>query len=122
MNQKRAEGADCPEHTNDPMGPLTMVEALREVSQLHSWDLTSSSYFSHYSCNGRDPFQRANQNGTYAYGEIIAGNYFMSAEQFVNQWQNSQGHCELMLSPSFSEIGIGFARAVYYHTATAMLR
>ena len=109
INRERAAGTNCPSSSQDKVGPLVMNQALRAAAQLHSWDMSFSGYFSHTSCNGRSPWQRAADQGTSASGETIGGS-FSSPQAIVDGWMNSQGHCEILMSGR-TEVGVGYASA-----------
>jgi len=109
INDHRAAGTDCPEAAKSPAGPLTMNANLREAARLHSWDQSYSGYFSHTSCNGRSPWQRASAAGTSASGETIGWGY-SSPSAIVSGWMSSNGHCNILMGGSYSEIGVGYAQ------------
>jgi len=109
INVERAAGTDCASGPKEPRGPLSMNANLQRAAQLHSWDMSYSSYFSHTSCNGRSPWQRAADQGSNASGECIGGGY-SSPASMVNGWMNSSGHCNILMG-GYSQVGIGFAQA-----------
>lgn len=93
------------------LGPLTLSPTLTVASELHSQDMADQNYFSHYSLDGRSPFDRMVDAG-YDYptcmGENIAAGYVTAADVFVG-WKNSPGHDANMLYSDFVTIGIGRA-------------
>lgn len=109
INQHRAAGTDCPNgQLKDPVGPLAMNGQLQTAARLHSWDMSVSGYFDHDSCNGRTPWQRAAAQGYAATGETIGGAY-PSPAAMVDGWMNSSGHCNILMSGSRTEVGVGYA-------------
>jgi len=91
--------------------PLALSPTLTQASELHSQDMADHDYFSHYSLDGRSPYDRMVQAG-YNYatwmGENIAAG-FVTAAQVFQGWKNSPGHDANMLRPNFVVIGIGRA-------------
>ena len=111
-NEARAVGHNC-----DTMGefgptePLTMSAALRCSARLHALDMGENDYFDHNSQDGTNPFERiaaAGYSGR-AFGENIALGQ-SSPQQVVDGWLDSDGHCSNLMSPNFTEIGVGFWR------------
>jgi uncharacterized protein YkwD len=121
INSHRAAGTDCPSGAKARVGPLSMNAALRRASQLHSWDQSYSGYFSHTSCNGRSPWERAADQGTSASGETIGAGQ-SSPTGIVNGWlASTSGHCDILMSGSYTQIGVGYAQ-VHSRLWTALFR
>ncbi|CAE7715080.1 ykwD, partial [Symbiodinium sp. CCMP2456] len=82
-----------------------------------------NNYFSHYSQDGRSPWDRARAQGISANAEnIAAGN--SGATATLRQWQNSDGHCKNMMNSRHKLFGIGWAydaSSTYRHYWTQML-
>jgi uncharacterized protein YkwD len=108
INAERAAGTDCPNGEKDPTGPVSMTESLRTATRLHSWDMSWESYFDHTSCNGRSPWVRAAAAGASATGETIGGGYPTPAAM-VDGWMNSSGHCNILMNPGNTLVGVGYA-------------
>jgi uncharacterized protein (TIGR03437 family) len=93
------------------LGALKVSIAMTNASEWMSADMGQKNYFSHTDSLGRDPFSRMAAFG-YAYnawkGENIAAGYADAANTF-NQWKNSPGHNQNMLSPNYTVIGIARA-------------
>jgi uncharacterized protein YkwD len=109
-NETRARGADCGEEGRfGATTPLTMNPMLRCSSRLHSQDMGEREYFDHTNLDGVDPFDRMMEAGYRgnAMGENIAMGQ-QSPEEVVEGWTESDGHCANMLSPMFTEIGVGY--------------
>lgn len=109
-NDERAEGAVCGDESFDPAPPLEMNETLRCAARRHSQDMADREYFSHYTPEGESPAHRlddAGYTGT-TWGENIARNP-STAQQVVDGWMNSPGHCANIMRAQFEEIGVGFA-------------
>ena len=111
-NQARAQGHDCDaKGVFKPTGPVTMDPKLRCAARLHSKYMASTGDFAHdQSATGKGVDARLRDVGyRYAgYGENIAYGQRTPAE-VVAGWLDSDGHCAIMMSPSFKHIGIGYA-------------
>lgn len=109
-NQARAVGHNCDSMGNfGPAPALTMEAHLRCSARLHSMDMSLQGYFDHTSKSGLSPFARMQQAGYVgsAMGENIAMGQRSPAE-VVAGWLDSDGHCSNIMSPMFSQIGIGY--------------
>ncbi|WP_026899181.1 CvpA family protein [Daejeonella oryzae] len=95
------------ERSERNLGPLKADPELREVARSHSRDMFSRGYFSHYSIEGKDPFDRIKK------AEII----FLTAGENLalspnlktahNGLMESPGHKANILHPGFGRVGIG---------------
>ncbi len=110
VNEVRAQGANCgSEGSFGPTQPLTMQPNLRCAARVHSKDMADRSFFDHTNPSGESPWDRMGQAG-YSYsaaGENIAGGNGTAAAT-MDQWMNSDGHCANIMSPNFTEIGVGY--------------
>lgn len=109
VNQHRAEGATCGARTFGPTDPLTMDPALRCAARVHTQDMADREFFDHTNPDGEAPWDRMESAG-YSWsnaGENIAGGS-STAAGVVQQWMDSPGHCENIMSPDFVDIGIGY--------------
>ncbi|GAE88864.1 SafA/ExsA family spore coat assembly protein [Acetivibrio straminisolvens] len=84
---------------------------LSRVARYKSQDMVDKGYFSHTSPTYGSPFRMMENFGIKytAAGENIAMGQRTPAE-VMNAWMNSPGHRNNILSPSFSEIGVGLAK------------
>ncbi len=93
------------------LAALALSPTLTTASELHSQDMADQNYFSHYSLDGRSPWDRmrdAGYNYATSVGENIAAGY-VTAQDVFQAWKDSPGHNAIMLSSSFRAIGIGRA-------------
>jgi uncharacterized protein YkwD len=94
--------------------PYSYDANLTTSARGHATDMAVQDYFAHNSLDGRTPFQRITAAG-YSYntaGENIAAGQ-TTAIQVVTAWMNSTtGHREAILSPTFCDIGVGYAYEV----------
>jgi uncharacterized protein YkwD len=110
VNQRRAQGADCgQEGSFGPAEPLTMDPALRCAARVHTKDMADNGFFDHTNPADEAPWDRMERAG-YSWsraGENIAGGA-TTAEDVVEQWMGSDGHCANIMSPDFVHIGVGY--------------
>jgi uncharacterized protein YkwD len=95
------------ERTRRGLGPLVADTALRVVARGHSADMFERGYFSHYTPEGKDPFDRMR----------VAGIVFMTAGENLALAQtlsiahtglmHSPGHRANILNPAYHRVGIG---------------
>lgn len=99
-NQERAKAG---------LPPLKLNPVLSKVALGHSEDMANNDFFSHTSSSGSSVFDRIKVAG-YTYStaaeNIAAGQ--STPEAVVAAWMNSPGHRANILSPSLTEIGVGF--------------
>lgn len=87
--------------------PLAADPELTEVARKHSADMFSRSYFSHYTPEGKDPFDRMREDGVRF---LIAGENLALAPSLQiahTGLMNSPGHRANILRPQFGRVGIG---------------
>ncbi|GAB4542542.1 MAG: hypothetical protein Fur002_12970 [Anaerolineales bacterium] len=89
---------------------LAYSSQLTAAAQLHSADMACNNYFSHTGLDGSSVADRVSQQGyVWSYvGENIAAGY-STPKDAVNGWMNSPGHKANILSPNYTEIGLGYA-------------
>jgi len=91
------------------LGPLALSPELGGAAQDYSQVLATSGCFEH-TCGAVPNFAeraaRSGYTGWTALAENIAAGY-PTAEAVVSGWMNSPGHRANMLSPNYTEIGVG---------------
>ena len=109
VNEFRATGGTCGSDYFGPTNALSLNAILNQASLLHAQDMAENGYFEHESQDGRTPWDRMQAEGYRgsSYGENIAAGNSGATATFV-QWKNSPGHCANMLSPNFTELGVGY--------------
>jgi uncharacterized protein YkwD len=73
--------------------------------------MAQSDCFSHYSQDGRSPFDRIAAAG-YPYraaAENIAAGH-PDVARTMGQWLSSAGHCRNIMNPTYVHIGLGYAQ------------
>ncbi|HCP47910.1 MAG TPA: CAP domain-containing protein [Deltaproteobacteria bacterium] len=107
-NLERAEGANCGGEIYPPVGPLTMHPQLRCSARLHSQDMAARDYFEHTTPDGVDFATRVDAAG---YEWMVVGENIAlgatTAEDVVDGWMNSPGHCTNIMASDFEELGVG---------------
>lgn len=102
VNQEREKNGLKPFKTNDK---------LMKAAQSKCQDMSDNSYFGHTSPVYGSPYDMLKKFDV-AYskvGENIARKQ-LSAQQVVNEWLNSEGHKNNILSEKFTEIGVGYVK------------
>jgi uncharacterized protein YkwD len=110
VNDVRAHGARCGERTFGPAPPMRLSDTLGTVAFGHANDMARHNYFEHEDLTGHSPADRVRAVG---YREKLVGENIAygpkSAEEVVQGWLESPGHCENIMDPRFAEMGIAFA-------------
>lgn len=110
VNEVRARGARCGDHSFAPAPPVKLSETLAGVAFGHADDMAKHNYFEHEDLTGRSPADRVRAVG---YQEKLVGENIAygpkSAEEVVQGWLDSPGHCENIMDPRFAEMGIAYA-------------
>jgi len=106
-----------------PQEPLALNAALTRAARAHAQDMATRAFFSHVNPDGKDPTQRATDQGySISAGENIAAGY-SSIDAVHKAWLESLGHRKNVLSLfedfdasfHYDEFGPGF----FYPTTTA---
>lgn len=89
---------------------LKVNSQLTTLARNYAQDMIKRGFFSHYNPEGQSPFDRMQQAGiSYNYaGENLAIN--TSVPTAETAFMNSAGHRANILSPNYTEVGIGLAR------------
>jgi len=110
VNAARARGARCGERSFAPAPPVTFSGTLAGVALGHASDMADNNYFEHADLTGHTPADRVRAVG---YREKIVGENIAfgprTAEEVVQGWLDSPGHCENIMDPRFAEMGIAYA-------------
>ena len=110
VNAARARGARCGERSFAPAPPVTRSGTLDGVALGHASDMAFHNYFEHEDLSGHTPADRVRAVG---YREKLVGENIAfgprTAEEVVQGWMDSPGHCENIMDPRFAEMGIAYA-------------
>ncbi len=110
VNQARASGVVCGNEPYPAVAPLAWNDILGKAARAHSLDMATQRYFSHQGKDGRMAESRAAAAG-YLWariGENIAVGQ-ESAEEVVDGWLKSPGHCTNIMAAGFTEMGAAYA-------------
>lgn len=93
---------------------LTVNPLLQDAAQAKATDMAANSYFSHTTPQGKRFTEWLSEAGyDYLYaGENLAVK-FNQSKSVTDAWMRSPKHKANLLSPNFTEIGIGLAEGVY---------
>lgn len=108
-NVARQSARVCGTTSYNAAPALAVSPALRCAARLHAKDMQDKNYFSHTSLDGTSFSQRITLAG-YTWrtvGENIAAGY-PSPQAVVDGWIASAGHCQNLMNPSFTQLGVGF--------------
>lgn len=85
---------------------------LAKIARYKAQDMVNRHYFSHISPTYGSPFKMMENFGIRfsAAGENIAMGQ-RTPQEVMNAWMNSPGHRANILSPSYTQIGVGFAKS-----------
>jgi uncharacterized protein YkwD len=121
VNEVRANGTSCGEKSFGPAPPLQLSGTLDSVASEHAADMARHDYFEHVDLNGHTPADRVRATG---YRERLVGENIAygptSADEVVQGWLHSTGHCENIMDPRFVEMGLaavpgqGSRRGLYW--------
>lgn len=100
------------ERTKRGLQPLKANWELSRVARYKSQDMINKGYFGHTSPTYGSPFKMMESFGIRfsAAGENIAYGQ-RTPQEVMNGWMNSPGHRSNILSPSYTEIGVGAAKS-----------
>ncbi len=108
-NGARAQSRRCGSKFFAAVPPLSLSSKLTRAAVEHSKDMAKHNAFDHDGTDGSTPPQRATRAG-YVWrtvGENIAAGA-TSADEVMEGWLASPGHCENLMDPRFTETGIGY--------------
>ena len=113
VNAARAVARDCDAtHHFAAAHPVSASPALDVVALEHARDMAEHRKLGHPGSDGSEPADRVTHSG-YAWrgvGENVASGQ-QTADAVVKSWLESPGHCENIMEPRFTEMGIAFALA-----------
>lgn len=109
INKARSTKRKCGSTTYAAAKALKRNAKLAKAAESHSRDMSARNYFSHTNTKGQSPYARIKAAG-YKYkaaGETLAAGY-STPSSVVNAWLKSTGHCKILMSKSYTQVGIGF--------------
>lgn len=109
VNEARGRGRSCGAQAFNATSPLKLSPALGRAALAHSLDMATRDYFDHTAPEGSTPASRATRAG-YAWrvvGENIAAGV-ATPEEVVAGWLQSPGHCQNLMDPRFTDMGVAY--------------
>jgi len=110
VNEARAKPRRCGSARHAAVPPLAKSAVLDRVALAHAREMAARGRMSHEGADGSTPGERATRAGYdwRSIGENVAFGQ-ASAEQVVAGWLTSPHHCENIMDPDFTDMGIGVA-------------
>ncbi len=111
VNEVRAAGSRCGDQTFGPAPPLQRSRTLDSAAAEHAADMARHDYFEHVDLQGKTPADRVRAAGYR--GKLIGENIAYgpgSAQEVMAGWLHSPGHCQNIMDPRFTEIGLAAAQ------------
>jgi uncharacterized protein YkwD len=110
INDARRQGRSCGQQAFAPATALRRSPQLDDAARKHALDIATHSAMGHEGSDGSSAGERAESAGYHwrIVGENVAAGQ-IAAEEVVDTWLESDGHCKNMMDPRFSETGIAVA-------------
>jgi uncharacterized protein YkwD len=108
-NRARSRARRCGNKQFASAPPLTLAKRLSQAAHEHARDLARHNMLSHSGSDGSTPAVRVTREG-YKWrtvGENVASGP-TTAEEVMEGWLSSPGHCENLMDPRFTEMGFAF--------------
>jgi uncharacterized protein YkwD len=110
VNEARSQPRRCGSRSFAAAPPLTLDRTLDSVAYGHAADMAEHNYFEHEDLAGHTPADRVRAVG---YRERLVGENIAfgprTADEVVQGWLDSPGHCENIMDPRFAQMGIAYA-------------
>lgn len=109
VNEARAQRRKCGSREFAPAPPLTLSPILSRAALAHARDMSANKFFEHRGSDGSKPSERATRAGYNwsAIAENIAEGA-ASADEVVQGWLDSPGHCVNIMGPQYREMGLAY--------------
>ena len=110
VNEARSQGRRCGSERFAAAPPLRISSELTDAAEAHAQDMARRKFFEHRGSDGSEPKDRVARAG---YRHSLTGENIAlgpeSAEEVVDGWLHSPGHCANIMEPRFRDIGIGLS-------------
>jgi uncharacterized protein YkwD len=109
VNEARAHPRQCGDRAFEAATPLRWDDRLEHAAAEHAHDMASHTKLDHAGSDGSTPAQRVARSG-YSWrnvGENVAAGQ-RTAEEVVDDWLSSPGHCANIMEPEYREMGAAF--------------
>lgn len=109
-NDARARQRRCGGQSFEPAGALRRSGRLDDAALLHAQDIAARGEMGHDGSDGSTAAERVDRAGYdwRVVGENVAAGQ-STAEEVVDTWLASAGHCKNLMDPRFSETGVAVA-------------
>jgi uncharacterized protein YkwD len=109
VNDARSRKRKCGSREFAPAPPLTLSPLLSRAALAHAKDMSAHKFFDHRGSDGSKPSERATRAGYKwsAVAENIAEGP-ASAQEVVQGWLDSPGHCVNIMGAQYREMGIAY--------------
>ncbi|MEM7299184.1 MAG: CAP domain-containing protein, partial [Bacteroidota bacterium] len=114
VNDARAQGRNCGSEFFPSAPAVNWDNRIENAALNHSLDMAENQNFSHTGTDGSNTGDRLLIEGYNwnTWGEnILVG--LDNAEDAINAWIGSSGHCSIIMNPSLKEVGAGVAQGVF---------
>lgn len=110
VNAARSKPRRCGNKSHEAAPPLALSAVLTRAALKHAQDMASHSHFEHTGTDGSTPAQRVEKVGYLwlTVAENIAAGA-RTADEVVEGWLNSPGHCTNLMGPMYTQMGIAYA-------------
>ncbi len=119
INDARAEARNCGNEFFPAAPPLDWDDRVEAAALGHSVDMAENQFFDHEGSDGSDTGDRLMNEGydPGAWGEtILAG--IEDEAAVVEAFFDSPGHCEILMDPSYEDVGAGAAEGPFQGSST----
>jgi uncharacterized protein YkwD len=110
VNAARASGRYCGRNFYPAAQPLSASAVLSRAALHHARDMARNNFFDHIALDGSVPKQRVRREG---YAPRLTGENIAfgpeTAEEVVDGWLSSPGHCANIMDARFRDIGVAVA-------------
>ncbi|GAA5213364.1 CAP domain-containing protein [Corallincola platygyrae] len=107
INEIRSQPQQCGDDDYPAVAPLTSNTLLNRAAEGHSANMANYDFFSHTGLDESTPGSRVSDQGynwRFVAENIAAGQ--SSAQQVVDGWMGSPGHCRNIMSSQATEMGL----------------
>ena len=122
INQIRTNGCRCGGKRLAPVAPLKWNKTLAHSAYTYAKHMYTHQIFSHHSIDGKDIGDRLDDLG-YNW-QHVGENLAEGQRKFdiaVKEWIESQSHCEMLMNPDMTEMGLAkFGRYWVHHLGAPM--
>ena len=119
INNARAQSRNCGDTFFPAAPPLNWDNRVAAAALDHSTDMAENQFFGHNGSDGSDTGDRLMNEGYDAklWGEdILVG--LQKGSKVIQSFLKSPEHCELLMSPSFEDVGVGVAEGKFRGAST----